>query len=169
MASCDCTVSDERHHFCSTVDHTFTKRKVLTVAGSIIHPLPELYCFLIPDAIGNLVAWKTGHGSTINNITIINSSKVTKTTSKMSLINDIRIDHNILCEATSACSCVGLVTAAKQFIKPVCTFGLIIQQQKPKGSSYAPNKKISLPHPELREGWSRPVPGSTPGTGFPEM
>jgi hypothetical protein len=69
----------------------------------------------------------------------------------MSLINDNRIDHKVLCEVTSACSCVGLDTEAKQLIMPVCTFGLIIQQQKPKGSSYAPIKKISLPHPELHE------------------
>lgn len=132
------------------------KRKVLSVTGSIIHSLPELHCFLVPHAIANHVACKTGPGSTINNITIINSSKVRKIPSKMSLINDIRNDHKILCEATSACSCVGLVTAAKQLIKPVCTFGLITQQQKPKGSNYAPIKTISLPHPEMHEVWSCP-------------
>jgi hypothetical protein len=69
----------------------------------------------------------------------------------MSIINDIRIDYKVLCEATSASSCVGLVKAAKQLIKPVRIFGLVIQQQKSKGSSYTPIKKISLPHPQLHE------------------
>jgi hypothetical protein len=49
----------------------------------------------------------------------------------------------------------GFSQGSKAAYKPVRIFGLVIQHQKPKGSSYAPIKKISLPHPQLHEESSR--------------